>query len=97
MGGAAGARNRAQSTSGRMGNAHIGVDSMRQFNYFGSGPGVQQQYQGGDSEDVEILEREINNVIMRKGGTAVGGRRHRDNTIINMTTGNNFNKDCRQV
>lgn len=94
MSGTAGGRNRTKSTSGRMGNA--GVNSMRQFNYFGANPGVQQQYYGGDSEDVELLEREIESVIMRKGGTAVGGRRHRDNTIINMTTGNNFNKDNRQ-
>lgn len=32
--GAAGGRSRAKSTSGRIG----GVDSMRQFNYFGSNP-----------------------------------------------------------
>ena len=47
----------------------------------------------GDSEDVELLEREIESVIMRKGGTAVGGRRNRlDNNIVNMTTGDNFNQ-----
>ena len=50
----------------------------------------------GDSEDVELLEREIESVIMRKGGTAVGGRRNRldnDQGIVNMTTaGNNFNQ-----
>jgi len=47
----------------------------------------------GDSEDVELLEREIESVIMRKGGTAVGGRRNRlHNNIVNMTTGDNFNQ-----
>ena len=49
----------------------------------------------GDSEDVELLEREIESVIMRKGGTAAGGRRNRlDNDIVNMTTrDDNFNQD----
>ena len=76
---------------------------MRQFNYFGANPtagGVYSNAQyAGDSEDVELLEREIESVIMRKGvGTAVGGRRHRDSNIVNMTTtGNNFNKDNKRV
>ena len=49
----------------------------------------------GDSEDVELLEREIESAIMRKGGTAAGGRRNRlDNDIVNMTTrDDNFNQD----
>ena len=61
---------------------------MHQFNYFGSTPG------GGITanafnEDVELLEREIETVMMRKGGTAVGGKRERlnaQNGIVNMTT-----------
>jgi hypothetical protein len=51
----------------------------------------------GDSEDVALLEKEIESVIMRKGNTAVGTRRNRlDNEIVNMTTagdGFNFNSD----
>ena len=40
-------------------------------------------------EDVELLEREIENVIMRKGGTAIGSKRDRlDHNIVNMTTSN---------
>ena len=40
-------------------------------------------------EDVELLEREIETVMMRKGNTAVGGKRDRlnnQNGIVNMTT-----------
>ena len=54
------------------------ADSMRQFNYFGSNPGM--AHHAGIDEDVELLEREIETVMMNsanKGGTAVGGKRDR--------------------
>ena len=64
------------------------VDSMHQFNYFGSTPGGNMAVNAFD-EDVELLEREIETVMMRKGNTAVGGKRDRlnnQNGIVNMTT-----------
>ena len=63
---------------------------MNQFNYFGNNPA---DGMGVDPEDVELLEREIESAMMRKGtGTAVGGKRDRlDQNIVNMTT-SNFNQ-----
>ena len=52
---------------------------MHQFNYFGSTPGGQAMASGAFDEDVELLEREIQTVMMRKGNTAVGGKRERLN------------------
>ena len=81
-----GARNRAATQSAQK----IGmstVDSMRQFNYFGNNPAMPNNM----DEDVELLEREIESVMMRKGSTAIGGKRDRlDQNIVNMTT-SNFN------
>ena len=78
----AGARNRAASQSAqKIGMAT--VDSMRQFNYFGNNPAMPNNM----DEDVELLEREIESVMMRKGSTAVGSKRDRlDHNIVNMTT-----------
>ena len=42
------------------------VDSMHQFNYFGSTPGGNMAVNAFD-EDVELLEREIETVMMREG------------------------------
>ena len=72
------------------------VDSMRQFNYFGSNPGMTHTAVGLD-EDVELLEREIETVMQNnKGGTAVGGKRERiDQNIVNMTTSNFNNRQQR--
>ena len=44
---------------------------MHQFNYFGNNTGQPAAFE----EDVELLEKEIENVMMRKVGTAVGGTR----------------------
>ena len=70
------------------------VDSMRQFNYLAA------SNERGVEDDVEQLEREIENVLKKtasttvaaKGGTAVGGKRERllDAHIVNMTTTGNF-------
>ena len=56
---------------------------MHQFNYFGNNTGQANAFE----EDVEQLEREIENVMMRKVGTAAGGQRDRlDQNIVNMQT-----------
>ena len=70
------------------------VDSMRRFNY------LAVSHERGVEDDVEQLEREIENVLKKtasttvvaKGGTAVGGKRERllDAHIVNMTTTGNF-------
>ena len=82
--GAGGVRSRARSTQGGTRGGFVSgppaVDSMRQFNYFGTSNAMNNQnaYMNPvDSEDVELLEWEIESVIMRKGNTAVGGRRNR--------------------
>lgn len=78
--------NRAAARSAHKIGGMNNVDSMRKFNYFGNNPG---QHQNVIDEDVEILEREIESVMMRKGGTAVGSTRDRlDQNIVNMTTTN---------
>ena len=87
---ATGQRNtRATQSAHKLGLAN--VDSMRQFNYFGSNP-AGLVHTASVEEDVEQLEREIETVMRNKGGTAIGGKRDRlDNNIINMTT-SNFNR-----
>ena len=69
------------------------VDSMRQFNYLGGG----QQAAGSlaDEDNVEQLEREIENVLRSKGAgaaTAVGGKREKLFGSTNVMTTSNFNR-----
>jgi hypothetical protein len=45
-----------------------GVESMRQFNYHNKMPGQDEVYKDYDEQDVQVLEKEIEDVI--RCGTA---------------------------
>ena len=76
----------------------IGIenDSMRQFNYHGQMSNANEFDNPYDENDLEGLEREIEQVI--RAGTASGGQRqHLEPGIVNMATGPHAQQNRRRT